>query len=64
MMNKSCTLILFCINMLLQHRMRPEIARLLTPHIYSDLENHASVLEYENIKVSIFINKISMQTYD
>ncbi|KAB5584014.1 hypothetical protein PHYPO_G00102520 [Pangasianodon hypophthalmus] len=33
-----------------QHRMRPDIARLLTPHIYSELENHASVLEYENIK--------------
>ncbi|KAG9353375.1 hypothetical protein JZ751_017954 [Albula glossodonta] len=32
------------------HRMRPEIARLLTPHIYSQLENHPSVLEYENIK--------------
>ncbi|KAF4079021.1 hypothetical protein AMELA_G00188300 [Ameiurus melas] len=33
-----------------QHRMRPDIACLLTPHIYSELENHASVLEYENIK--------------
>ncbi|XP_053354042.1 NFX1-type zinc finger-containing protein 1 [Clarias gariepinus] len=33
-----------------QHRMRPDIARLLTPHIYSELENHASVFEYENIK--------------
>ncbi|KAM9759617.1 NFX1-type zinc finger-containing protein 1 isoform 1-T2 [Menidia menidia] len=33
-----------------QHRMRPDIARLLTPHIYSELENHPSVLEYENIK--------------
>ncbi|XP_034531554.1 NFX1-type zinc finger-containing protein 1 isoform X2 [Notolabrus celidotus] len=33
-----------------QHRMRTEIARLLTPHIYSELENHPSVLEYENIK--------------
>ncbi|XP_066519944.1 NFX1-type zinc finger-containing protein 1 [Hoplias malabaricus] len=33
-----------------QHRMRPEIACLLTPHIYSELENHPSVLEYENIK--------------
>ncbi|XP_053309484.1 NFX1-type zinc finger-containing protein 1 [Spea bombifrons] len=32
-----------------QHRMRPEIARLLTPHIYSELENHSSVLNYENI---------------
>ncbi|XP_073324275.1 NFX1-type zinc finger-containing protein 1 [Pagrus major] len=33
-----------------QHRMRPEIARLLTPHIYSELENHPSVFEYDNIK--------------
>ncbi|XP_030275595.1 NFX1-type zinc finger-containing protein 1 isoform X4 [Sparus aurata] len=33
-----------------QHRMRPEIARLLTPHIYSELENHPSVYEYDNIK--------------
>ncbi|XP_033009836.1 LOW QUALITY PROTEIN: NFX1-type zinc finger-containing protein 1 [Lacerta agilis] len=33
-----------------QHRMRPEIAQLLTPHIYQDLENHPSVLGYENIK--------------
>lgn len=33
-----------------QHRMRPEIARLLTPHIYQDLENHPSVFEYEKIK--------------
>ncbi|XP_069003772.1 NFX1-type zinc finger-containing protein 1 [Embiotoca jacksoni] len=33
-----------------QHRMRPDIARLLTPHIYTELENHPSVLDYENIK--------------
>ncbi|KAM6979789.1 NFX1-type zinc finger-containing protein 1 [Aplochiton taeniatus] len=33
-----------------QHRMRPDMARLLTPHIYDRLENHPSVLEYENIK--------------
>nr|XP_020025521.1 NFX1-type zinc finger-containing protein 1 isoform X2 [Castor canadensis] len=33
-----------------QHRMCPEIARLLTPHIYHDLENHPSVLKYEKIK--------------
>lgn len=37
----------------LQHRMRPEIARLLTPHIYAELENHPSVLDYDNIKVRI-----------
>ncbi|GCB62108.1 hypothetical protein scyTo_0000002 [Scyliorhinus torazame] len=33
-----------------QHRMRPEIAALLCPHIYEQLENHPSVLNYENIK--------------
>lgn len=33
--------------------MRPEIARLLIPHIYQDLENHPSVLKYEQIKVSL-----------
>lgn len=33
-----------------QHRMCPEISRLLTPHIYQDLENHPSVLKYEKIK--------------
>lgn len=37
----------------LQHRMRPEIARLLTPHIYSELENHPSVMDYDNIKVRV-----------
>lgn len=41
------------IHVLFQHRMRPEIARLLTPHIYQDLENHPSVLKYEKIKVSL-----------
>ncbi|XP_028854674.1 NFX1-type zinc finger-containing protein 1 [Denticeps clupeoides] len=33
-----------------QHRMRPDIARLLTPHIYDQLENHPCVLEYDNVK--------------
>lgn len=41
------------IHVLFQHRMRPEIAQLLTPHIYQDLENHPSVLRYEKIKVSL-----------
>lgn len=35
-----------------QHRMRPEIAQLLCPHIYPALENHPSVLLYNDIKVS------------
>ncbi|NXE92852.1 ZNFX1 protein, partial [Menura novaehollandiae] len=33
-----------------QHRMRPEIAQLISPHMYQKLENHPSVLKYENIK--------------
>ncbi|NXY18307.1 ZNFX1 protein, partial [Atrichornis clamosus] len=33
-----------------QHRMRPEIAQLISPNIYKKLENHPSVLKYENIK--------------
>ncbi|NXQ36607.1 ZNFX1 protein, partial [Alaudala cheleensis] len=33
-----------------QHRMRPEIAQLISPHIYQKLENHPSVLKYENMK--------------
>ncbi|XP_073534615.1 NFX1-type zinc finger-containing protein 1-like isoform X2 [Phyllobates terribilis] len=33
-----------------QHRMRPEIAKLLTPHIYDRLENHESVDKYDNVK--------------
>ena len=33
--------------------MCPEIARLLTPHVYQDLENHPSVLKYEKIKVNL-----------
>lgn len=37
--------------------MRPEIAQLLSPHIYLELENHPSVLKYENIKVSFQLSK-------
>ncbi|XP_065567266.1 NFX1-type zinc finger-containing protein 1-like [Artemia franciscana] len=33
-----------------QHRMRPDIARLIVPSIYPSLENHPSVLDYPNIK--------------
>ena len=33
----------------LQHRMRPEVARLIVPAIYPSLENHPSVLEYPDI---------------
>ena len=34
----------------IQHRMRPEIARLVHPHIYSTLYNHESVQQYEEMK--------------
>ncbi|CAG2114204.1 unnamed protein product, partial [Medioppia subpectinata] len=33
----------------LQHRMRPEISRLLVPHIYKQLDDHESVRHYENV---------------
>ncbi|KAK3595714.1 hypothetical protein CHS0354_025336 [Potamilus streckersoni] len=33
-----------------QHRMRPEIASLLVPHIYKSLENHESVFKYSDIR--------------
>ena len=33
-----------------QHRMRPEIARLIVPSIYPTLENHASVLDYPGVR--------------
>lgn len=32
-----------------QHRMRPEVARLIVPAIYPKLENHESVLRYPNV---------------
>ena len=35
----------------IQHRMRPEIARLVCPHIYKTLINHESVLQYRNVHV-------------
>ena len=34
----------------IQHRMRPEIADLVHPHIYPTLQNHSSVLHYESVK--------------
>ena len=39
-----------CDTLGIQHRMRPEIAELIVPHIYDQLENHKSVQKYENIK--------------
>ncbi|KAK2703369.1 hypothetical protein QYM36_018158 [Artemia franciscana] len=34
----------------LQHRMRPEVARLIAPAIYESLENDSSVLDYLDVK--------------
>ncbi|KAG8185044.1 hypothetical protein JTE90_017065 [Oedothorax gibbosus] len=39
-----------CHKLSIQHRMRPEIASLISPHIYENLENHNSVAKFENIK--------------
>ncbi|GFU24715.1 NFX1-type zinc finger-containing protein 1 [Nephila pilipes] len=39
-----------CFRLNIQHRMRPEIAALLVPHIYEDLKNHESVIKYESMK--------------
>lgn len=33
-----------------QHRMRPEIARLIVPAIYSELENHVTVMDRDPIR--------------
>ncbi|XP_062603582.1 NFX1-type zinc finger-containing protein 1-like [Saccostrea cucullata] len=33
-----------------QHRMRPEISCMLTPTIYPSLQDHSTVLEYQNVK--------------
>ena len=34
----------------IQHRMRPDIANLVRPHIYKTLHDHPSVFKYESIK--------------
>lgn len=41
---------LHCDQLTIQHRMRPEIVKLIVPHVYKSLTNHESVLEYENIR--------------
>lgn len=33
-----------------QHRMRPEISKLITPLIYPNLEDHESVRKYKPVK--------------
>ncbi|CAM1296813.1 znfx1 (predicted) [Pycnogonum litorale] len=37
------------VKLITQHRMRPEIARLICPHIYDRLLNHRSVTEYPKV---------------
>lgn len=39
-----------CNQLTCQHRMRPEIVKLITPSIYSTLNNHESVNQFPNIK--------------
>lgn len=41
---------LHCEVLKVQHRMRPEIARLIVPSIYAELENHATVLQFGKIR--------------
>ena len=36
--------------LMIQHRMRPQIASLVCPHIYDKLVNHESVMKYEDVK--------------
>ncbi|KAJ7338266.1 hypothetical protein JRQ81_011010 [Phrynocephalus forsythii] len=38
------------VQLLYQHRMRPEISQLLVPCFYKELHDHQAVLKYENIK--------------
>ncbi|XP_013397904.1 NFX1-type zinc finger-containing protein 1-like [Lingula anatina] len=39
-----------CDRLAIQHRMRPEISRLLVPEIYDHLLDHESVFQYENVR--------------
>ena len=39
-----------CVTLTIQHRMRPEIARIVGNHIYDELNDSQSVQEYEHIK--------------
>ena len=49
--------------LLIQHRMRPQIARLVCPHIYSKLINHDSVKKYHDIR-SFDSNLFFFQHYE
>lgn len=39
-----------CFRLSIQHRMRPDVADLIVPHIYTDLKNHEVVTKFEDIK--------------
>jgi AAA domain len=39
-----------CVTLQVQHRMAPEIAKLIVPTIYEKLENHKSVLGLPNVR--------------
>ncbi|KAI8436675.1 hypothetical protein MSG28_010163 [Choristoneura fumiferana] len=45
-----------------QHRMRPELAALVCPHIYEDLRNHPSVEEFPPVKG--LVNNLFFFTHD
>ena len=53
-----------------QHRMRPEVARLIVPSIYPTLDNHESVLQYPEVRgmdKSVFFlahNEMEKSDYD
>jgi len=40
---------LHCDQLTIQHRMRPEIVKLIVPHVYKSLTNHESVLRYDHV---------------
>ncbi|XP_065220934.1 LOW QUALITY PROTEIN: NFX1-type zinc finger-containing protein 1-like [Planococcus citri] len=41
---------MYCPQLQIQHRMRPEISSLIVPSIYPNLKNHESVLEYPSVQ--------------
>ena len=57
-----------CATLEIQHRMRPEIARLVCPHVYDKLLNHESVEKYPSVqgisKNLFFINHTEPENED
>jgi superfamily I DNA and/or RNA helicase len=41
---------MYCPMLDIQHRMRPDISKLITPLIYKELKNHESVVKYEPVR--------------